>query len=135
MRYPTHTEGHIVSPYELGYTVPSQLQIDKRKTTNHHGWYNSAWYQDKRYRQVFRNLTSHVYPMLRNEHNDGDYTLHDKYSPPVMPKDAKMIEVVDDYLAVNGVIECVREKKTSEVYEMQADEWQLIKGLYKKAVR
>lgn len=129
MRYPTYRNGLAVNPVELDINVPSQLDIDRRKTTNHHNQWTRASYQSVRHRSVFRNLVTNVYPLLRDEHEQ----LHQEYAAPVMPTDFQMIEHVEDYLQENGVIECIREKKTNEVYEIQPDEWQLIKGLYRRA--
>ena len=132
MRYPTSKSGLIISPYELGYTIPTVNDLDtKKRVTNHHGYYEKAWYQEKRYRQVFRSLIQHVYPMLAIEHNSGRGTLHEKYTAPVMPSDRIIIDVVDEYLALNGVITCVKESKTHEQYNIQRQNWDNIKQTYR----
>lgn len=125
MKYPTRN-GIALNPYELGYTPTERI---RRETTNHHWHYTRERYRDIRYRSVFRNLVSHVSPLFIEEHTD----LHRKYQPPVMPPDSLMIETIQDYLDEHGQIDCVREKKTHEVYQIYEDEWQLIKGLYRRA--
>jgi hypothetical protein len=74
-------------------------------------------------RHQFRNLVSNVVTM----HNDQHQELHEIYSGPVIPRLELMVDVLDEYLAINGVINCIREKKTSEVYQIQPQQWELIK--------
>ncbi len=122
-RYPVR-DGLAVPIEEIGFeTVSHQRKV----TNNHHLYFDRAWYMEKRYRQVFRGLLPHVQTMNIEEHN----VLHDRYSGPPMPRDALMIEVVDEYLFMNGVIDVVRESKTCETYQIEPSQWQSIKGLYR----
>ena len=130
MKYPTRG-GLIISPYELEYTEPTQEDIERKRTTNHHGWWTARNFGRTAIGATFRGLVTNVYPMLRNEHNQGTNTLHDKYSPPQMPHAGLMIDVLDEYMALNGVINLVREKATNEVREMSAEHWDLTRLSYK----
>lgn len=123
-RYPTRN-GLAVPIEEVGF---ERVAHERRNTNNHHLYFDRAWYSDVRYRSVFRNLLPHLQTLRIADHEQ----LHDTYSPPVMPSDSLMIGTVEDYLAQNGVIHCVKEKKTNEVYEIQAGEWQVIKGMYRR---
>lgn len=130
-KYPTRN-GLIISPYELGFHQPTPIELGTRRlVTRHHGYFDYARYDDVRFRSVFRSLIDHVIPMLGTEHNLGQYTLHSMYEAPQRPPDTLMIEVLDDYLALNGIIECAREKKTCETYQIQPEEWTHIKKEYK----
>jgi hypothetical protein len=110
-RYP-QSSGILVSPYELGYTQPSKVELSlRRRTQNHHGFWPRRNYET-RVQSVFRNLVSNVYPMLVEEHN-GNSGLHDRYDPPRMPSEVQMIDVLEQYIAENGVIHAVHEKRTN----------------------
>lgn len=123
-RYPSQSRGRIVPVTELGYEiVPQQRGI----SSNHHYYFNRAYYHNIPIRHQFRNLVDHVVPMEIRQHND----LHNRYTPPVTPRTELMIDVLDEYLALNGVINCVYEKKTNEVYEIHEEQWQLIRESYK----
>lgn len=124
MKYPTRS-GLAIPPSELGY---AEVPHERRRTNNHHLYYERYRY-DQRWRSVFRNLTSHVQPMLIEEHTD----LHERFDSPRVPNDTLMIDVVEEYLSLNGAIDCVREKRTQETYQIQEEEWQMIKGLYRRA--
>lgn len=122
MRYPTRN-GLIVPPSELGFeTVPHK----RRETSNHHAYFNRAEYRDVSYRRIFRGLVTNVFTLSIYDHQE----LHEVYSPPVMPKDIQMIDVVEEYLASNGVIDVVREKRTCNTYQIESDTWQNIKSQY-----
>ena len=82
---------------------------------------------DKRYRQIFRGLLPHVQTMRTDDHIE----LHERFSGSVVPKDSLMIDVIDEYLSLNGVIDVVREKRTRETYELTADQWDLYKRQYR----
>ncbi len=127
MRYPTRG-GLILPPSEIGFSVPSPEAIERRgAVTTHHGYFERARYIDVRFRCIFRNLITNVYPMLADEHTE----LHCNYDAPRRPKDSLMIEVLDDYLTMNGVITCVREKHTRQPYDIQPEEWRHIKRGYR----
>lgn len=123
MRWPSRN-GLAIPVEELGYTI---VPHEKGRTTNHHENWPKRNFQEIRYKQVFRNLVSQVVTLPIEQHQN----LHDDYNPPIMPKDTQMIEVVDEYLATYGVINCVREAKTNQVYQIQPEQWQLIRGLYR----
>lgn len=126
MRYPTRGK-KIISPYELGYHAPTfEEQTVKRLVTQHHGYFEKARYHDVRFRSVFRNLVTNVYPLLASDHTD----LHIEYDAPIMPPDSLMIEVIEEHLSLNGFIECVREKKTKSTYRVEQPEWEHIKRGY-----
>ncbi len=121
MRWSTRN-GIAISPYEYGYTIPEERQRVQR----HHAHFERHRY-DLRYRAVFRNLITNVYPMLLKEHEE----LHREFDGPIVPSDKIMIEHVDEYLHNNGVIHCIKEKRTRDVYEIQPAEWICIQGLYR----
>ena len=99
--------------------TPEQLSTRGRVNT-HHGYWTKTSYHSNSLHAIFRNLITNVYPLLTEEHA----VLHANYDPPVRPKDSLMYDVIEEYLAINGTIDCVREKKTAEVYKIQAVEWQ-----------
>lgn len=123
MRYPTRN-GLVIPPIELGYEI---MRPKRRETTNHHGYFNKAHYSDVSHRRVFRGLITNVYTLGIHDHQE----LHETYGPPVMPKDILMIDVVEEYLANNGVIDVVREKRTCQTYQIESDTWQNIKSQYR----
>ena len=118
MRYPTRG-GLAVPVLELGFEPAIH---ERRKTNSHHLYFDRAWYQDKRIRQVFRNLVPHVQTLWIPDHA----ALHEKFSAPIMLRDALMIDVVDEYLALHGVIDCVRESRTHETYQLNVEQWSAI---------
>jgi hypothetical protein len=60
--------------------------------------------------------------------------LHDRFSYPLRPPDGLMIDVLDEYLALNGVLNCVKERKTSVVYQVQPEEWDFIRSGYGQTI-
>lgn len=126
MRYPTRN-GLIISPYELGLTIPTQEHLNtRRRTTRHHGFWQRANYSSNRIHSVFRNLVTNVYDLLIEEHED----LHHDYDAPIKPKETLMIDVVEEYLSLNGTIDCIREKRTHEIYHISPQEWAHIRGAH-----
>ena len=126
MKYPTRG-GILVPPVELGFHDPTPEEIATRRlTTVHHGWWERYKY-DTRHRVVFRNLIDHAFDLLAVEHP----LLHELYDAPKRPHDALMIEVLENYLMTHGVIRCIKEKRTKEVYEIQPEEFEHIKKGYK----
>lgn len=123
MRYPSKN-GIALPPNELGFEI---VPHKRRETTNHHNQWERKAYAGTRYRQIFRNLVSNVYTLSLHDHEE----LHEIYSPPVMPKDSLMIDCVEEYLALNGVIDAVREKRTCDTYQIESDTWQNIKSQYR----
>jgi len=123
-RYPVRN-GLALPIEEVGF---ERVAHERRVTTNHHVYWERASYRDQRHRQVFRSLLPHVVTMRHTDHTE----LHETYDPPPIPRDVQQIDVVDEYLAMHGVIDCVRECKTNETYQIEAEQWQRIKGLYRK---
>lgn len=129
MRYPTRN-GIIVPPYELGCTIPTPEHRSIRNNVNvHHGFWERKDYQGVQFRSIFRNLIDHTFPMLVVEHNE----LHEDFDPPKRPEDSRMIEILDDYIAVNGVITVIRESCTRDTQDISIDRWRSIKGSYKRS--
>jgi hypothetical protein len=118
MKYPTRN-GLAVSPYELDFHAPTEYERRSKRTTNHHLYWTKQQYGTTAIRHTFRNLVDHVEPLLRREHEG----LHDKYTPPPIPHEGLMIDVLDEYLALHGVINLVREKATNEIREMNEQQW------------
>ena len=135
--YPVRKGGLIVPPGELGFSIPTPEQLGTRGLCSiHHGYYPVNRFNQTRYGSVFRNLITNTYPMLNTEHNQGQGTLHTRYREGVFkPNDGVMIEVVDEYLAENGVIRCRRENHTREVYEIQPKDWQHTRLAYKRRIK
>jgi hypothetical protein len=125
MRYPTHN-GLVVPITEIGY---AEVPHERRRTTNHHLYYERAWYMEKPYRRVFRGLLPHVVTMRIEDHTE----LHNRYRAPIMPPDIQQIDVVEEYLATHGVIDVVYEKRTNQTYQVLPDQWQQIRGAYGKS--
>ena len=120
MRYPVRN-GLAIPTEELGFErVPHQ----RRLTTNHHSYFCREQYKDSRVKQIFRGLLPHVVTLSISDHME----LHERYSAPIMPRDGLMIDVIDEYLSLNGVIDVVREKRTNETYEILPEQWNLIRN-------
>lgn len=120
MRYPV-SNGRVVPVTELGFNI---VPDERGYTSRHHLYWERSWYRERRHRQVFRNLVDHVVTMPSYQHN----TLHDIYDPPVRPKDSFMIDCVDEYLALHGVLDVVFESKTCISREISAEQWQQIRS-------
>lgn len=138
MKYPSTPEGLAVSPYELGFRIPTP---EDHKISGgvemHHLYHFNRWYNPESdgygaWRQVFRNLTDNVVPMLTQEHNKGFAgSLHEKYRPPRMPKDSLMIEVVEQHLAENGLIYLHNYRRSQPPKIMPAHQWSAVRRRYK----
>lgn len=123
MKYPTRL-GLIVSPYEM-FTPPTESERQVRRlTNNHHGYYDKDHYHHDRWRSVFRSLITNVYPMFVDDHE----ALHDRFSPPVMPRDSQMVDVLDQYAMENGQLDLVYEKRTRQSYVVSLEQWDSIKN-------
>lgn len=138
MKYPSTPEGLAVSPYELGFVIPTEEDYQiKGGVEMHHLYHSRAWYNPESdgygaWRQVFRNLYTNVVPMLTQEHNRGfSGSLHDRYTPPRMPKDALMIEQVEKELAENELIRLSNHRRSMPPRIMTANQWVIIKRRYK----
>ena len=119
-RYATRN-GLAIPIEELGYEV---VERQRKLTSNHHRQFPREAYKETRPRQIFRGLVTNVQTMWIPEHAD----LHERYSAPVMPSDFLMIDVVEEYLAMNGVIDVVCEQKTNEHYQVTQQQWDRIIG-------
>ena len=117
----------IVSPYELDFACPTGETI---KTTIHHAYWPRAKYEEGIH-TVFRNLVTNTFELYPWDHNHGRYGLHATYDPPRAPREDQMIDVVEEYLASNGVIRCIREHATRSVYEVTEERWEKVRGLYR----
>jgi len=72
---------------------------------------------------LFRNLVDHVVDMSIHDHEE----LHQRFRGPLRPPDGLMVDVLDEYMALNGVIECVKERKTGVTYQVDQDLWSQIR--------
>ena len=114
MRYPTRN-GLVVPPQELGLRV---VEHERRVTSNHHLYWPRRNYQGP-VSHLFRALAPHIVPLLIPEHSQ----IHRDYSAPIMPKEGLMVDVIDEYLSLNGVINAVYDRKTMEHYQITANQW------------
>jgi len=114
MRYPTRN-GLVVPPQELGLRV---VEHQRRVTSNHHLYWPRGNYQGP-VSHLFRALVTNVVPMIIQDHE----LLHHEYSAPQMPKEGLMIDVIDEYVALNGAVHAVYDRKTMEQYQITANQW------------
>lgn len=126
MRWPVNERGVAKSVTEVGLEI---VEFKRGETSNHHLEYpkRNFGFENKRWRGVFRNLLPLVETLRVPDHI---YT-HDRFAPPKMPTDIVMIDYIEEYLDVNGVIECVYEKRTNQSYQIGSDTWQNIKSQYR----
>ena len=125
MKYPTRN-GLVISPYEI-FDIPTKQDLNtRRRTTRHHAYWQRNDYRDNRIHSVFRNLVTNVYDLLQDQHEN----LHHDFDAPPKPKDSLMIDVVEEYLSLNGTIDCIREKRTHEIYQLTSDQWASIRGAH-----
>lgn len=121
MRYPTKG-AQLVSPYEI-WDTPTWEDINRRRTIeNHHGWFPRTEY-NTRIEKMFRGLVTHVYPLYIPEHRD----LHTGFDAPRKPKEAEMVEVLDEYIATRGALHVVLEKRTRDHYTVEPEQWDRIR--------
>lgn len=120
MRYPVTRNGLAVPIEEVGY---EPMIFMRRVTNRHHLQFNRADYAKSPLRRIFRGLSSRVVDMRMVDHND----LHERFSAPKLPTDIQMIDCLEEYMSLHGVIECVREKHTHLPYEINQDQWNAIK--------
>lgn len=118
MRYPTR-DGLAISPYELGY---EQVAPQRRISNSHHRYWPRNNYQGF-VTHIFRGLVTNVHTMYIEEHDQ----LHRDFSAPQMPKEGLMIDCIDEYLALNGVIEVVKDRVTAQHYQITAEQWARIR--------
>lgn len=122
-RYP-RIQGLALPIQEIGYEV---VERERRITNQHHLYWPHSYYHNIPIRHQFRNLVDHVQTMRIPDHDD----LHRRFTGPPVPRTELMIDVLDEYIALNGVINCVREKRTSDVYQIEPNQWQVIRESYK----
>lgn len=124
MRYPTRN-GLIISPYELGLSIPTEEQLNtRRRVTRHHGYFTRANYNSSRVHSVFRNLVTNTFDLLAEEHEN----LHHDFDAPIKPRETVMIDVIEEYLSLHGTVDCIREKRTHDIYHISPDEWASTRG-------
>lgn len=123
MRYPVNKQGIALPIQEVGFEV---VQHQRRLTNRHHLQFERNNYTSPLQR-VFRGLSSRVVDMWIIDHNE----LHERYSAPRVPTDIQMIDCVEEYLSLYGVIDVVREKRTHETYQIESGTWQNIKSQYR----
>lgn len=119
-RYPT-SQGLAIPIQQLGYEV---VLPERRITSQHHLYFPRRLYDQTPIRHLFRNLVDHVQTMNNAEHID----LHYRFTGPVMPKEGLMIDVLDEYVALNGVLDFVSEKRTNSIYQLMPEQWQEIRS-------
>lgn len=119
-RYPRR-DGLAIPIQELGYEV---VLPERRKTSQHHLYFERRLYDQTPIRHLFRNLVTHVQTMENLPHQE----LHYRFTGPVMPREGLMIDVLDEYVALNGVLDFVSEKRTSQTYQLMPEQWQEIRS-------
>lgn len=135
-KYPSR-DGLAVSPYELGFTEPTPEQITTHKRVEFHHIYHYGRYYDQEsdgygaWRQVFRNMVANVVPLLIEEHNGAPQTLHGRYRPPQIPKDALMIDVLEQEITESGLILQHTPRRAAAPRIITPDQWQAKKRRYK----
>lgn len=129
-KYPSQ-DGLAINPYELGFAVPTPEQLaTPLRVEYHHIYHYGRWYDPESdgygaWRQVFRNLVPNVVPMLREQHNAGiPGSVHNRYKPPVMPKDAVMIDFCEEQLAMHGVLELHSSRRLVPHRIIDPSQWQ-----------
>ena len=120
-RYPTHKNGLAKTVQEVGYEVVEQ---ERRKTNRHHLYFTRSRYNEEPIHSMFRNLVDHVQTMWIPDHDE----LHQIYDEPPKPPTGLMVDVLDEYLALNGVINCVYESKTNQTRQVDAEMWERIRS-------
>jgi len=130
MRTPTR-DGLVIPPYEIGYTLPTEAQLNSRGTVNvHHGYFYARDYENgETWQHVFRNITQNMFPMLVSEHND----FHDRFDPPIKPRKQTMIDFCDMILEQEGQLVVARRKDIKNPQVILSDQWERIKnGTYQR---
>jgi hypothetical protein len=123
-RYPVNRQGLAVPVQEVGYEVVAH---QRGLTNRHHLQFDRVNYMRSPLHRIFRGLSSRVVDMWVQDHIE----LHDRFTQPKMPTNIQMIDCIEETLAEQGIIECVREKKTHQMYEINLDQWESIKrGAY-----
>lgn len=121
--------GRPVSPYEMRFTEPTPEDLTIRGlVTMHHGVYPWSALAQNAISMTYGSLRPHIFPMYAREHNMGRHNLHSEFSPPKLPNLVQMQDVIEEYLSLNGVIDCVCHKKTREQYQITAQQWARIRA-------
>ena len=120
-RWPTEKNGRPVSPYEMGYTIPTAADYEIKRGVNiHHGIWPWSLAVRNSISMTFASAQSNTFPMIPSEHNMGRQNLHKDYDPPKLPSLGQMVSVLEEELAQFGVITCIRHKITCETYQLNA---------------
>lgn len=137
MKYPS-VDGLAINPNELGYFTPTNEQIYTGGLVEmHHRYHFSRWYDPESdgygaWRQVFRNLEVNIDPLLTGEHNKAYRgSLHERYSPPAMPKDVVMIDFVEQELYTNGMLLLHNFRRSMPPKVMSAAQWSATRKRYR----
>lgn len=121
MRYPVTSSGLAVPVQELGFEVVPHV---RKETNRHHLQFSRSNYVNDPVRRIFRGLADRVVELNMEDHHN----LHERYCAPKMPSEVAMIDCVEEYLSVHGVIDVVYESRTQQTYQVDADRWNLIIG-------
>lgn len=119
-RYPT-LQGLAIPIQQLGYEV---VLPERRQTSQHHLYFPRVSYSQTPISHLFRNLVDHVDTMANQAHMD----LHYRYTGPVKPREGLMLDVLDEYVALNGVLNFVSEKRTNSIYQLSLEQYEQIKN-------
>ena len=125
-RYPTEN-GLAIPITEIGYEM---MPESSRRTQGHHLYFEKEWYMQNRVRSVFRNLVGHVARMRPVDHQE----LHNRFGPPAMLRDWKMVEHLDNAVEENGLLIVHKERKLRETYQIQVPEWEHIRSGHGKTI-
>lgn len=121
MRYPTDSRGLAVPIEEVGFEAVPHV---RRTTNRHHLYWTRNRYDKDPLKRVFRNFMPHVQTMRVPDHD----LLHELYDPPKMPNNTLMIDVLEEYMSLHGVIDAVGRHNASEHRIITPAEWNLIIG-------
>lgn len=120
MRYPTTDKGLAYPVQELGYEV---APYSRRRTSNHHLYFERRKYMGSQVAKLFRGLAPHVQTMWIPDHCQ----LHQDFEEPRIPDRKLMKMVLDDYAQEHGELHIVREQNTNEIYTIGVEEWRLLR--------
>ena len=120
MRYPTDSRGLAYPIEEVGY---EEAPYTRRRTSNHHRYFEKRKYMGSQIAKMFRGLEPHVQTMWLPEHS----RLHQEYDAPRIPDRKLMKMVLDDYAEQHGELHIVREQNTNEIYTIPIEHWRLLR--------
>jgi len=119
--------GLAVSPFEMGFTQPDREDFQYKRTQNHHGYWTRTRYTSSPLLMLFRGLETHVHALKIHEHQG----LHERYAPPEVPHAGLMVDVLDEYIEMTGVLNIVREKATNQTREVNLSQWEKVRLTYR----